>query len=155
DDVKTAESHGLSGFCKKNGNEQGDTMADVAVPTFPESVTDGTLVAWRKRPGEPVKRGEVIADIETDKVVFEVPAGEDGVLEELVAAEGTTVKSGQVIGRIKAGATAAAPISPKPVPEIKPRPAPAPSPNTTSTSAEPVVMPAARRAMAERGISRD
>jgi 2-oxoglutarate dehydrogenase E2 component (dihydrolipoamide succinyltransferase) len=135
-------------------------MAEVAVPTFPESVADGTLVAWRKRAGEAVKRGEVIADIETDKVVFEVPAAEDGVLEEIVVAEGTTVTSGQVIGRIKAGAKASAPSTPKAVPELKPRPVPVTSPPTVPTStptpsAEPVVMPAARRAMAERGISRD
>ncbi|MFL6649564.1 MAG: 2-oxoglutarate dehydrogenase complex dihydrolipoyllysine-residue succinyltransferase [Sulfurifustaceae bacterium] len=139
-------------------------MTDVAVPAFPESVTDGTLVGWRKRAGEAVKRGEVVADIETDKVVFEVPATEDGVLEEIAVPEGTTVTSGQVIGRIKAGAKAIAAATPKAVEEPKPRPAPVPTPARAEPAAvsaapnppsrpEPAVMPAARRAMAERGIA--
>ena len=128
-------------------------MADVAVPAFPESVTDGTLVAWRKKPGDVVKRGEVLADVETDKVVFEVPASDDGVLEEILVPEGTTVTSGQLIGRLgPAGAkpAAAQPAENRPAPaEAKPAPGPAPV-----RAAEPVVMPAARRAMAERGITR-
>ncbi len=121
-------------------------MTDVAVPTFPESVSDGTLVAWRKRPGDPVKRGEVLADVETDKVVFEVPAADDGVLQEIIVAEGATVTSGQLIGRIGAGDAKAAP-------EAKPAPSPPPA-AAASRAAEPVIMPAARRAMAERGVSR-
>lgn len=132
-------------------------MTDVAVPTFPESVADGTLVSWRKKPGEAVKRGEVLADIETDKVVFEVPAAADGVFEEATIAEGTTVKSGQIIGRIKAGAAAAAaskPAAEQPKPAAAPAAAVAPPAQTPSSRNEPAVMPAARRAMAERGISR-
>lgn len=127
---------------------------EVAVPTFPESVTDGTLVSWRKRPGEAVKRGEVLADVETDKVVFEVPAAQDGVLQEIVVPEGTTVTSGQVIGRIGAGA-------PKPVaapkPEAEPKPAAVAAPATQrqpARSVEAAIMPSARRAMAERGLER-
>jgi 2-oxoglutarate dehydrogenase E2 component (dihydrolipoamide succinyltransferase) len=130
-------------------------MADVAVPAFPESVSDGTLVAWRKHAGEAVKRGEVLAEIETDKVVFEVPATADGVLEEIVVPEGTTVTSGQIIGRINVGAKSAVAAS-KPAAEIKPRPAPPATPPIASTTrAEGAVMPAARRAMAERGIGRE
>jgi 2-oxoglutarate dehydrogenase E2 component (dihydrolipoamide succinyltransferase) len=135
---------------------------EVAVPTFPESVSDGTLVAWRKRAGEPVKRGDVLADIETDKVVFEVPATDDGVLEEITVPEGTTVTSGQVIGRINVGAQAStakpAAEAKKPVAETKRSPAMAPQAAADSppfpSRAEPAVMPAARRAMAEQGISR-
>ncbi len=133
-------------------------MADVAVPAFPESVSDGTLVAWRKHAGESVKRGEVLAEIETDKVVFEVPATDDGVLAEIVVPEGTTVTSGQVIGRIDVGAKSTMAAS-KPAAELKPRPAPpmAPTPPAVApaTRAESAVMPAARRAMAERGIGRE
>lgn len=134
-------------------------MADVAVPAFPESVTDGTLVAWRKRPGDVVKRGEVLADVETDKVVFEVPASDDGVLQEILVPEGTTVTSGQLIGRLgpvgakpaaQPAETRSAPAAPA-EPKAAPSPAPAPAP---ARAAEPVVMPAARRAMAERGITR-
>jgi 2-oxoglutarate dehydrogenase E2 component (dihydrolipoamide succinyltransferase) len=122
---------------------------EVAVPTFPESVTDGTLVSWRKRAGEAVKRGEVLADVETDKVVFEVPAAEDGVLNEIIVPEGSTVTSGQVIGRLGAGPAKTVP--PKPATEKKHESA-APAEMPTRAS-EPVVMPAARRAMAERSVS--
>ncbi|HEX7044926.1 MAG TPA: 2-oxoglutarate dehydrogenase complex dihydrolipoyllysine-residue succinyltransferase [Burkholderiales bacterium] len=131
-------------------------MADVAVPAFPESVTDGTLVAWRKRPGDVVKRGEVLADVETDKVVFEVPAADDGVLQEILVPEGTTVTSGQLIGRLgPAGAKPAAqPAESRPAPAAPAESKPAPASTAAARAAEPVVMPAARRAMAERGITR-
>ena len=76
---------------------------EITVPNFPESVTDGTLVAWRKKPGDAVQRDEIVADIETDKVVFEVPAVADGVLREIVAQEGSTVVAGQVIAHLDAG----------------------------------------------------
>ena len=114
--------------------------AEVTVPVFPESVKDGTLVAWRKQPGDAVKRGDIVADVETDKVVFEVPAAEDGVLEEVVAPEGATVVSGQLIGRIAAGSAKAA------------KPADATKPAETTAKRDAVVMPAARRAAAERGV---
>jgi len=126
---------------------------EVTVPAFPESVSDGTLVTWRKRAGDAVKRGDILADIETDKVVFEVPAPDDGVLADIAVAEGSTVASGQVIGRItaetapKTAKPAAAP-APKPtpvrVPDAARKPAPAEKP-----------APAARRLAAERGVSLD
>jgi 2-oxoglutarate dehydrogenase E2 component (dihydrolipoamide succinyltransferase) len=118
---------------------------DINVPAFPESVTDGTLVAWRKQPGEPVSRGEIVADVETDKVVFEVPAGEDGVLAEILAPVGTVVTSGQPIGRI--GAAAAAPAKPAARPEAAPA-ARAAAPHGRELAA----MPSARKAAAERGV---
>lgn len=77
---------------------------DVKVPDFPESVSDGTLVSWRKHPGDRVRRSEILADIETDKVVFEIPAPADGVLQEILQTEGSTVVSHQVIGRLSAAA---------------------------------------------------
>jgi len=80
---------------------------DLKVPGFPESVSDGTILSWHKKPGEPVRRDETIVDIETDKVVFEVPAPSDGVLEEVIENEGAVVVSGQVIGRMREGAGAA------------------------------------------------
>jgi len=127
--------------------------SEVTVPAFPESITDGTLVAWRKQAGEPVKQGEILADVETDKVVFEVPAREDGVLEEILVPAGTTVTAGQVIGRLGARGTQAASV-PKPAPG-KPSPAPsAPArPSATPPAREAAVMPSARRALAERGMS--
>lgn len=73
---------------------------EIKVPVFPESVTDGTLTTWYKKPGDPVAHGEVIVDIETDKVIFEVPSLEDGVIEDLLVKEGDIVLSGQVIAHI-------------------------------------------------------
>lgn len=124
-------------------------MSDVTVPSFPESVTEGTLLAWRKKPGEAVDRGEVLADIETDKVVFEVPAAEDGVLAEIVVPEGATVVSGQVIARL-----ASAP-PPRAERAVEPGAGAGMGPGRGAGPAPPkaAVMPAARRLMAEHGIS--
>jgi 2-oxoglutarate dehydrogenase E2 component (dihydrolipoamide succinyltransferase) len=82
--------------------------SEIRVPQLPESVADATLVAWHKQPGEAVRRDENLADLETDKVVLEVPAPANGVLREVKIAAGTTVTSGQVLAIFEAGATAAA-----------------------------------------------
>lgn len=76
---------------------------EIKVPMFPESVTDGTLTAWHKKPGDAVAKGEVIVDIETDKVIFDVPCLVDGVIDELLVAEGDTVLSGQVLAHVTEG----------------------------------------------------
>jgi 2-oxoglutarate dehydrogenase E2 component (dihydrolipoamide succinyltransferase) len=81
---------------------------ELKVPEFPESVADGTILNWNKQPGDAVKRDESLVDIETDKVVFEVPAPADGVLEEILVDAGSVVTSGQVIGRLGEGVHAAA-----------------------------------------------
>jgi 2-oxoglutarate dehydrogenase E2 component (dihydrolipoamide succinyltransferase) len=81
---------------------------EIRVPQLPESVADATLVAWHKQPGDAVKRDENLADLETDKVVLEVPAPTNGVLRELKVTSGTTVTSGQVLAVIEEGAAAAA-----------------------------------------------
>ena len=81
---------------------------EVRVPQLPESVADATLVAWHKKPGDAVARDENLVDLETDKVVLEVPAPVAGVLKEIRLTDGTTVTSGQVLAVIDEGATAAA-----------------------------------------------
>ena len=81
---------------------------EVRVPQLPESVADATLVAWRKRPGEAVARDENLVDLETDKVVLEVPAPVAGVLKEIKLVDGATVTSGQILALIEESATAAA-----------------------------------------------
>src|SRR5205823_11775921 len=73
---------------------------EVKVPQLPESVTEATLVNWDKKPGEPVKRDENLIDVETDKVVLELPAPGDGVLIEITREDGATVASNDVIGVI-------------------------------------------------------
>jgi 2-oxoglutarate dehydrogenase E2 component (dihydrolipoamide succinyltransferase) len=80
---------------------------EIRVPALPESVSDATLVAWRKQPGEAVTRDENLADLETDKVVLEVPAPISGVLREIKVQTGTTVKSGELLAVIDEAATGA------------------------------------------------
>ncbi len=79
---------------------------EVRVPQLPESVADATLLSWHKKPGEIVVRDENLVDLETDKVVLEVPAPSGGVLKEIRLQDGTTVTSGQVLAVIEEGATA-------------------------------------------------
>ena len=81
---------------------------EIRVPALPESIADATLVAWHKQPGESFKRDENLADLETDKVVLEVPAPADGVMGEQKFAVGTTVTEGQVLALINEGAAPAA-----------------------------------------------
>ncbi|HET9652432.1 MAG TPA: 2-oxoglutarate dehydrogenase complex dihydrolipoyllysine-residue succinyltransferase, partial [Usitatibacter sp.] len=92
-------------------------QVEVKVPQLSESVSEATLVAWRKKAGEPVKRDENLIDIETDKVVLELPAPADGVIAKLIKQDGDSVTSGEVIAVIdteaKATASAAAPAAAK------------------------------------------
>nr|WP_197474695.1 2-oxoglutarate dehydrogenase complex dihydrolipoyllysine-residue succinyltransferase [Deinococcus puniceus] len=88
-------------------------MADIKVPVFSESVSEGTLLTWHKKPGDALKRGEVIAEIETDKVVLEVTAQQDGVLQSVLKNEGDTVLSEEVLGTVgEAGSAPAAAPAP-------------------------------------------
>src|SRR5258708_22317161 len=79
---------------------------EVRVPQLPESVADATLVSWHKKPGDSVVRDENLVDLETDKVVLEVPAPVAGVLKEIKLTDGTTVTSGQLLAVIEEGAAA-------------------------------------------------
>src|SRR3982074_1769429 len=79
---------------------------EVRVPQLPESVADATLVSWHKKPGDAVARDENLVDLETDKVVLEVPAPGAGILKEIKLSDGTTVTSGQLLAVIEEGATA-------------------------------------------------
>ena len=82
---------------------------EVKVPVLPESVSDATIAAWHKKVGDAVKRDENLMDLETDKVVLEVPSPVDGVLKEIKFKEGDTVTSQQLLAIIEEGAAAAAP----------------------------------------------
>jgi 2-oxoglutarate dehydrogenase E2 component (dihydrolipoamide succinyltransferase) len=113
---------------------------EIRVPQLPESVADATLVTWHKQPGDPIRRDENLADLETDKVVLEVPAPANGVVRELRVPSGTVVTSGQVLAVIEEGAGAAA-SAPGVVPAAAtPRAAPtaAPARAAASTAAPPV-----------------
>lgn len=118
---------------------------EIKAPTFPESVADGTVATWHKKPGEAVKRDELIVDIETDKVVLEVLATADGVLGDIVKGEGDTVLSDELLGSIVEGGAAAAPAAA----------APAAAPAAAAADAgedDPVAAPAARKLAEENGI---
>ena len=100
---------------------------EVNVPNLPESVQDATLMDWRKQPGEAVAKGETLVELETDKVVLEVPAPADGVLKQIVAADGAVVTSGQLLAVLEPGAVAAAaPLAAKPAAAAAPAAKPAP-----------------------------
>ena len=84
---------------------------EVKVPVLPESVADATVAAWHKQPGDSVRRDENLVDLETDKVVLEVPSPVDGVIEKITRDSGETVISGELLGVIKEGAVADEPIA--------------------------------------------
>ena len=119
---------------------------EIKAPSFPESVADGTVATWHKKPGEAVKRDDLIVDIETDKVVLEVLAEADGVLGAIVAEEGATVLSNQVLGSIEEGGAAA------PAPAAAPA-ASAPAAAPASGAEDPIAAPAARQLAEENGIN--
>lgn len=79
------------------------SSVDILVPDLPESVADATVATWHKKPGDSVQRDEVLVEIETDKVILEVPASSDGVLDAVLEDEGTTVTSRQILGRLREG----------------------------------------------------
>ncbi|WP_297830509.1 2-oxoglutarate dehydrogenase complex dihydrolipoyllysine-residue succinyltransferase [Thermomonas sp.] len=113
---------------------------EVKVPVLPESVTDATIASWHKKPGDAVRRDENLLDLETDKVVLEVPAPVDGVLKDIKFPEGSTVTGGQVIAILEEGAVAAAPA---PAAEAPKAAAAAP---TAGAPAKPAAAPAAAAA---------
>ncbi|MDP3979715.1 MAG: 2-oxoglutarate dehydrogenase complex dihydrolipoyllysine-residue succinyltransferase [Pseudomonas sp.] len=120
---------------------------EIKAPTFPESVADGTVATWHKKPGDAVKRDELIVDIETDKVVIEVLAEADGVLAEIVKNEGDTVLSNELLGTLTEGAAAA------PAPAAAQAAAPAAAAAAPGVAGdEQILSPAARKLAEENGI---
>src|SRR5512142_2000315 len=87
---------------------------EVKVPVLPESVSDATIATWNKKAGDAVSRDENLVDLETDKVVLEVPAPADGVLKEIKQQQGATVTSQQLLAIIEEGASATAAATPAP-----------------------------------------
>jgi len=130
---------------------------EVKVPQLPESISEATLVAWHRKPGDAVKRDENLIDIETDKVVLELPAPADGVLAEIAQPDGATVTSNQLIAVIDTEAKAAqssAAAAPPPAASALSAP-----PSTAHTAAAPpsapapaAALPAARKVIAETGV---
>ena len=128
-------------------------LVEVKVPQLSESVAEATLLAWHKKVGEAVKRDENLIDIETDKVVLELPAPADGVLSKIVKGDGGTVKAGEVIATIDTDGKAAATVPAQPAPAPKQAPAPAAAPVAKTTAAP--AMPSARKLAVEKGVDTD
>ena len=131
--------------------------SEVRVPALPESVADATVATWHKRPGDSVKREENLVDLETDKVVLEVPSPIDGILGEIMANEGDLVQSDAVLALIEASDTGATPPTRQASPPTQAAPAKAASASTAAkgaaaADAEPQVAPAARRLVKELNL---
>jgi 2-oxoglutarate dehydrogenase E2 component (dihydrolipoamide succinyltransferase) len=126
-------------------------MTDILTPTLGESVAEATVARWTKKPGDAVKKDEVLVELETDKVSLEVSAPSDGVLQDIAAAEGATVTPGQVLGIVSVGGAAAAPAPSKPAPKAEtPKPVAAPAPAVVAP-AQPLA-PSVQRIAAETGL---
>src|SRR5690554_5136828 len=125
-------------------------IIDVLVPQLSESVSEATLLTWKKQPGEAVEADEILIEVETDKVVLEVPAPSAGVLSEIVKGDGSTVTSSEVLARIDSeGQASAAPAAA----EESPAPAPAessPAAATAAASSSGVASPAASKILSEK-----
>src|SRR5512134_1178423 len=118
-------------------------LIEVKVPQLSESVAEATLLAWHKKQGEAVKRDENLIDIETDKVVLELPAPADGVLVSILKGDKGTVVAGEIIARIDTEGKATA-VSSAPVP-VQEKP-------VEKAKSAPAVMPSAQKIAAEKGI---
>lgn len=129
-------------------------ITDVVVPQLSESVSEATLLTWKKQPGAAVEADEILIEVETDKVVLEVPAPASGVLAEIVKGDGSTVTSGEVLARIDtAGKAAAAATAPAAAPQAAEQAAAAPAAAAPASSAAAgVASPAAAKILAEKGV---
>lgn len=133
------------------------SISEVVVPQLSESVSEATILTWKKAVGSFVEADEILIEVETDKVVLEVPAPASGVLAEIVRGDGSLVTSGELLAKIDtagkaAAAPAVAPAVATSAPVTAPAAAPAPSAPTSSASAG-VASPAANKILAEKGMS--
>ncbi|WP_099075918.1 2-oxoglutarate dehydrogenase complex dihydrolipoyllysine-residue succinyltransferase [Proteus alimentorum] len=127
------------------------SSVDILVPDLPESVADASVATWHKKPGDSIQRDEVLVEIETDKVVLEVPASEAGVLESILEEEGATVGSRQLLGRIRLGDSTGIPADVKPVQDSTP--AQRQSADIAEKGNNDALSPTARRLVAEHDIN--
>ncbi|CAM3871510.1 2-oxoglutarate dehydrogenase complex dihydrolipoyllysine-residue succinyltransferase [Roseateles saccharophilus] len=126
-------------------------IVDVKVPQFSESVSEGTLLTWKKKPGQAVAIDEILVEIETDKVVLEVPAPSAGVMAQIVKSDGETVVSEELLARIDTDAQpGVSPLEVKAVAPAAPEAAAAPA---AAAGKGDVAMPAAAKILAEKGLA--
>ena len=131
---------------------------EVKVPNLPESVSEATVATWHKKAGDKVRRDDNLVDLETDKVMLEVPAVADGVLKEIRIEAGATVKAGDIIAVLAEGEDGGG-SEEKPAasaePKSEPAPEPAPKAAAPETEADESQSPAVRKMLAEHGLSAD
>ncbi|MDN5842989.1 MAG: 2-oxoglutarate dehydrogenase complex dihydrolipoyllysine-residue succinyltransferase [Alcaligenaceae bacterium] len=135
-------------------------ITEVLVPQLSESISEATLLDWKKQPGDAIEADEILIEVETDKVVLEVPAPASGVLSEIVKGDGSTVTAGEVLARIDTSAKPAAAPAPEPKAEEAPQapaaaaaaPAPAPQAAPAASAKSSVASPAAGKILSEKGI---
>ena len=127
-------------------------ITDVVVPQLSESVSEATLLTWKKKPGEAVTADEILIEVETDKVVLEVPAPVSGVFTEIVRADGSMVVAGEVIARIDTAGQAAA-VTAAPANTAAAASAPVAAPPAASAGSAGVASPAAAKILAEKGVA--
>ncbi len=125
---------------------------EIKVPVLPESVTDATVASWHKQPGDNIQRDENLVDLETDKVVLEVPSPVDGVLKKIVRDSGETVASGELLGVIEEGEVAA---TPEPAEETQPEPAEETPQAAAEESGQPVVSASAKLSPSARRVAEE
>lgn len=125
-------------------------ITNVVVPQLSESVSEATLLTWKKQPGQAVEADEILIEVETDKVVLEVPAPASGVLSEIVKANGSMVTSGEVLARIDTEGKAAAPTAAPAAAVAASVAAAAPAPTGASGA---IASPAASKILADKGVS--
>ena len=124
-------------------------IIDVTISQLSESVAEATLVNWHKQPGDAVAEDEILFEIETDKVIFDVPSPSSGILFEILAGNGSTVTAGQVLARIDSeGVAAPSPAAPSPATETRPQAAS----GEGASQETPLAMPSAVRIIAETGL---
>ena len=131
---------------------------EIKTPTFAESISEGTVAVWHKQVGDPVKRDDVLVDIETDKVVIEIFAPADGVLTEILKEEGEVVESEELLGRLEPSVGVREGPAPRTkeegaVADVTPEAPPAPAAQDASSIQDVAASPAARKLAAEQGIA--
>src|SRR5213075_1535934 len=129
-------------------------LIEVKVPVLPESITEATLVNWHKKAGDAIKRDENLVDVETDKVVLELPAPGSGIVTEIRKPDGATVTAQEVIAVIDSDAKGATPgEAAAAAPATAPAAASAAAVTAATTQAAPGALPAARKLMSEQNLS--
>ena len=130
-------------------------MADIMTPALGESVTEATVARWTKKPGDAVRKDEILVELETDKVSLEVASPSDGVLESIAAADGETVTPGALLGVVAAGAAAAKPAPAAAAPASAAAPAPVAAPPSAPVAAAPAapLAPSVQRIVTETGLN--